>query len=451
VYDRFKWEGDISLKAVILAAGEGRRLYSKTRGYPKPLTRLLGLSIIERGILTARTVGITDFIIVVGYQGKKIMETLGDGSRYNVNITYVENPEWRRGNGVSLLKTKEFIDKPFILMMSDHVFDSSILKYLLEFDGRYECIIAVDRKPKEYIDIEEATKLKVRGDKIIDIGKKIDGFHGLDCGLFLMTPDIFDALEESISRGDETLSGGIKVLIDRGRVGYIDIKGAFWIDIDTPSDYSIAERQLLRNLIKPTDGPISKFLNRPISLSISKYLVNTDITPNTISFISFILSIPAAYLFFKNISYIYILLAGLLTQISSIIDGVDGEIARLKYQQSKYGARLDSCLDRYSDALIIFGMTHGYWILYGRGELIWFIGTAALIGSFMNSYTAIKYDTIIESRKTKSFRIGRDIRLFLIMIGAIANQILPTLIILAIITNLESLRRLYVMRDTSGS
>ena len=440
-----------NLKAIILAAGEGKRLYPKTKGNPKPLTHLLGLSLIERSILSAKTMGITDFIIVVGYKGSKIKDTLGDGSRYNVNISYIENPEWKRGNGVSLLKTKNFIKESFILMMSDHIFDPSIIKSLLKAkDGIYECIIAVDRTPKEYIDIEEATKVKLKGNQVVDIGKKIDDYQGVDCGLFLMTPAIFDALEGSIRRGDETLSGGIKVLIERKKVGYVDIKDTFWIDIDTPSDYNIAKKQLLKNLIKPTDGPISRFLNRPISLSISKYLVETHVTPNTITFISFLISIPAAYLFFKNTSYIYILLAGILTQISSIIDGVDGEIARLKYQQSKYGAWLDSCLDRYSDAIIIFGITHGYWIIYGNGELTWFIGTAALIGSFMNSYTAMKYDTFIETRKTNTLRIGRDIRLFIIMIGAIFNQLLFTLIILAIITNIESWRRLYIMRDISG-
>lgn len=442
-----------NLKVVILAAGEGKRLYPKTKGDPKPLTHLLGLSLIERNILSAKTVGITDFIIVVGYKGDKIKDALGDGSRYNVNISYIENHEWNRGNGVSLLKTKNFIKETFILMMSDHIFDPSIIKSLLKAkDGIYECIVAVDRTPKEYIDIEEATKVKLRGDWIVDIGKKIDEYQGVDCGLFLMKPAIFDALEESIRGGYKTtLSDGIKVLIERKKVGYIDIKNTFWIDIDTPSDYSIAKRQLLKNLIKPTDGPISRFLNRLISLSISRYIVETHVTPNTITFISFLISIAAAYLFFKNTSYTYILLAGILTQISSIIDGVDGEVARLKYQQSKYGSWLDSCLDRYSDAIIIFGITHGYWIAYGNGEIVWSIGTAALIGSFMNSYTAIKYDSIIKNSKRNLIRIGRDIRLFIIMIGAIVNQLLFTITLLAILTNMESVRRLYIMRDASGS
>jgi len=79
---------------------------------------------------------------------------------------------------------------------------------------------------------------------------------------------------------------------------------------------------------------------------------------------------------------------------------------------------------------------------------IWTIGFMALMGSFLNSYTAGKYDAM--SRKNikdvNRIRIGRDVRLFLIFIGALSNQILITLAIIAIITNFESIRRLIVLK-----
>ena len=134
------------MKALIVAAGKGSRLKNLTRNKPKPLIQLLGLSLIERVILTAKQAGIDDFVIVIGYLGDKIKEKLGNGEIYGVKISYIENKEWQRGNGVSVLKAKELLKENFFLLMSDHIFDAKILKELSQVklkDG--EGILVVDK------------------------------------------------------------------------------------------------------------------------------------------------------------------------------------------------------------------------------------------------------------------------------------------------------------------
>ena len=139
--------------------------------------------------------------------------------------------------------------------------------------------------------------------------------------------------------------------------------------------------------------------------------------------------------------------------VSSIIDGCDGEVARLKLKETLYGGWFDSVLDRYADAIIIFGLIYGYWTL-NNDIMIWIIGFIAMIGSFLNSYTADRYDTIFKKKiinvneiiDVNEIRIGRDIRLFIIFIGVLSNQVFLTLAILAVITNFESVRRLVVLR-----
>ena len=80
--------------------------------------------------------------------------------------------------------------------------------------------------------------------------------------------------------------------------------------------------------------------------------------------------------------------------------------------------------------------------------MIWTVGFAALMGTFLNSYTADKYDSLFKKKMSSGFeiRIGRDIRLLLIFVGALSNQIFLALAILAIMTNFESIRRLVVLR-----
>ena len=79
------------MKALIIAAGNGTRMQPVTRGRHKSLMPLLGLKIIERVILGAKEAGICEFVIVTGYKGKEIQEFLGEGNRYGVSITFVQN------------------------------------------------------------------------------------------------------------------------------------------------------------------------------------------------------------------------------------------------------------------------------------------------------------------------------------------------------------------------
>ncbi len=96
----------------------------------------------------------------------------------------------------------------------------------------------------------------------------------------------------------------------------------------------------------------------------------------------------------------------------------------------------------------MFGLT---WHAFagGAGSLVLFAGFLAIIGSFMLSYTADKYDRLMQRNfaSGKSWRIGRDIRVFLIFLGALLNQPFAILLLIAALMNAETVRRVWVSRD----
>lgn len=333
--------------------------------------------------------------------------------------------------------------------MADHNYDHRILDQLLKTKiGKDECILCVDKNPGDHLNIDDATKVRTMDHRIEAIGKDLSDYDCIDTGIFICNPIIFDVLEQSISKGDEGLSGGIKILAQQHKMRYMSLGDNFWIDVDDKTDRKNAELLICNKLKKDTDGPVSRILNRPISLRISKLLLKTGITPNQISVLSTIIGLVGTSFFFNG-EYFYLILGGIIIHIHSIVDECDGEVARLKLRQSKYGGWLDSVLDRYVDAAIILGLVYGYWSINGD-ITIWIIGFFALIGSFLNSYTSDKYDSIFkdgEMEKSSKFRMGRDVRLLLITIGALTNQILVILIILAVIANFEALRRLVMFRN----
>jgi len=435
------------MKCLIIAAGQGSRL--KSKGKVKPLVPLLGVPLIERVIRSAIEGGADEFYVITGYEREQVSNFLQQlAKRLNVPIIPIQNDDWQKENGFSVLKARDVMEEPFLLLMADHLFDPAIIQLLQKQpfnDG--DVLLAVDTdKNNPLVDMEDVTKVCIENGHIINIGKTIDDFNGFDTGIFLCSQAIFEALESACKiHNDTTLSAAIRVLAEDKHAISVQTN-RFWIDVDDKFAHQKAEKTLLDSLQgKSNDGPVSRWLNRPISTRISKFLVNFNITPNQISFVSFVLSMIAAGLFALG-NYWFLAIGGIVAQFASIIDGSDGEVARLKYLSSDYGGWLDAVLDRYSDAFLLFGLT---WYVYSQDLSPWALGIGflAIIGSFMLSYTADKYDNLMKKRTKKGLRMGRDVRVFLMFLGAILNQAYTVLIVIAVLMNLETIRRMVICKN----
>jgi len=434
------------MKCLIIASGKGTRLVSKSK--LKPLAFLVGIPLIARVILLARKAGLDDFYVVTGYNGKRLRDYLKSFSKKrNIKITCLHNDEWEKDNGLSVLRAADTINDNFILLMSDHIFNEEIIRELKneEIDNN-EVILAVDKNVKgnHFVDEKDVTKVFIKNNRIIDIGKDLKEYNAYDTGIFLCSPAIFSAIEESARRGDTSLSGGIRVLAKRNNIKSRDVDGKYWIDVDDETKLKQAEKHLMKGLIqKPSDGFISRNINRPLSTLITKLLIRTKIKPNYVSISCFGMSVIGALFFFLG-GYINLLTGAILAQLSSVIDGCDGEIARLKFLETEFGGWFDAVLDRYADAFLLFGLIYHTFQVTGNLSII-FIGFMAIIGSLINSYTADKYDSFMKSKVHRHFRIGRDLRIFIIFLGGVLNLPILALLAIAIIMNIENMRRVVVL------
>lgn len=90
---------------------------------------------------------------------------------------------------------------------------------------RESLYLAVDKKIKRIFDLDDATKVKSREGRIVDIGKTIPEYDAVDTGLFICPPGIFEALEGAQVRGDCSLSDGVRAMAERGQARTVDIGG----------------------------------------------------------------------------------------------------------------------------------------------------------------------------------------------------------------------------------
>ena len=167
------------------------------------------------------------------------------------------------------------------------------------------------------------------------------------------------------------------------------------------------------------EGPVSRYLNRRFSVPIAQVLAGTPLTPNQVSVIAFLITLGALGLLGagRNIE------AGVIIQVSSIVDGVDGDLARAKGMATRFGGLFDAALDRYADVAIAGGMAwwafeHEDW----RQPLV--VGLAAAVGFLMVSYSRARLERE-GGMGVASDLLGiasRDVRLLVLAVGAVAGQ-----------------------------
>lgn len=292
--------------------------------------------------------------------------------------------------------------------------------------------MAVDKNLDSVLDVDDTTKVMIKDGKAIAINKILEEYNAYDTGMFVCSPDIFNILEKTTSHGKNSLSDGMRVVASEGRLRTLDVEGRLWADCDTWEDIKFARKKFIKSLAKGEDGIISKRFNRKVSTLISKYLVNTPITPNTVSFIILLLAIPTFFLLAMG-TYPWLIFGGILTQFMSVLDGCDGELARMKFKESNWGGFLDANLDKYIDTAVIAGMTLGYLKITGNAWIIP-ISLFVIFGLGLDGYMPNKFQVMTGKRLNfytlKFINIKRDARLLILSLGAILNLVLPSFLIL---------------------
>jgi len=230
---------------VIVAAGMGLRL--REIAPQKPLAPLLGAPLISRVIDCALEGGATEFVVVTGYEGAKLEKFLYSlAASRGLRLSCVRNPDWRGSNGLSVAAAGPVVSGEFLLLMSDHLFDPQIVRELLDAGlGGAAVRLAVDRRlDSPLVDLEDVTRVDVDpSDRIRRIGKLIGEYNAFDTGIFLASPLLIQAIEQSVAAGGiGSISEGMQRLAAEGLAEAFDIGDRFWIDIDDPAAFGRAEQ-----------------------------------------------------------------------------------------------------------------------------------------------------------------------------------------------------------------
>jgi 1L-myo-inositol 1-phosphate cytidylyltransferase len=232
--------------ALIIAAGYGTRLREISQS--KPLTPIAGVPMLELAVRQVRAAGVERVVVVTGHNAIEIEKFLPSlSARVGIPVVSERVLHWSTPNGHSVVAGAARIDGDYLLVMADHLFETGILERLARQGTRSRGVtLAIDRRlDNPLIDPADATWVKTDADGRIEaIGKTIPEYDAADCGAFLATPELAQAIRSAIANGAAgSLSEGMQRLADAGRAATMDIGAAWWLDVDDPRAHAIAEAE----------------------------------------------------------------------------------------------------------------------------------------------------------------------------------------------------------------
>ncbi len=244
---------EMDMEAVILAAGEGRRMRPLTSVRPKVMLPIAGKPIIEHLIGELKAAGIMDFIIVIGYHDETIRDYFADGTGWGVNIQYVTQRR-QLGTADALLRVENLIEDTFLMLNGDTIVDAKDIKQLIACGGITMGVIEVDN-PEEYGVVE------TEGGHVTRITEKTPEPRSklVNAGVYLLNECIFDALKETgiSKRGEFELTDSLQLLIDSGETVRWSRIGK-WVDVSYPWDLLRANESMMECINPVIEGDMEE-------------------------------------------------------------------------------------------------------------------------------------------------------------------------------------------------
>ena len=229
--------------ALILAAGRGRPVADPET--PNCLASVAGGPLILRTLRALASAGIRRVGIVVGWKGaalRRRIETLcASEPGFSLEVLFLDNPDWDKPNGLSVLAARSFVTERTLLVMADQIAAPHLVAELAALPAAGETtVLAVDRDLSRVFDFDDATRVRLAPAQagqalrhVTSIGKDLLLHDAVSAGLFVMSPSLIACLDTLAATGSPSLTEGVAEAARRGLVESYEVAGAVWQDVDS--------------------------------------------------------------------------------------------------------------------------------------------------------------------------------------------------------------------------
>ncbi|HSN04554.1 MAG TPA: CDP-alcohol phosphatidyltransferase family protein [Nitrospira sp.] len=359
-------------------------------GVAGPLTSVVGIGLFQRAVLTLQRAGIRQLIVLAGQEEDQLKQALGRGPRVTIAVRWMPIREFPLDDPRTWDVLAEEVHGFCLIASARGLFSRPLIESLRR-DVQHGQAILVAQPAGRPGAGERRVPVTVRAERLLALGSARGEESGLVAGELLVVPSSLMQSGHAPDSTEDTIP--IRSWIERaardGRVRVLrtDVNPSEWYqDVRTQDDVPRAERRLFSSLKGEFEGFVDRYFNRKLSRWFTRVFLVLGLSPNAITMIATVIGILAAAEFGIG-TYSAGILAAALFQLAAVIDCCDGEVARLTFTESPFGAWLDIAMDNVVHMAIFAGIAVGAYQRAAGQDEAWIplaLGAAAIVGNALS-------------------------------------------------------------------
>lgn len=350
-----------------------------------PITQIVGIGLFARTVLTLQRAGIRQLIVLVGSEEEQLKQALLKGPRVTIPVRWMPIREFplddqRTWEGLAA-EAHGFC----LLSGVGGVFSRSLIEQLRQDVQDGQAIVVAQGR-------------RATAPELPSFDRRQEGTEdSVVADLVVLPASVLRGTAPEAPEAPEAGSLPVRRWLERasceGRLRVVTVgvdSGAWYQDVHNAEDIRRAERRLYSSLKGEFEGFVDRFFNRKLSRWFTRGFVAMGLSPNAITIVATVIGLAAAGLFGVG-TYAAAIAAALLFQFAAVIDCCDGEVARLTFTESPFGAWLDIAMDNVVHMAIFGGIAAGAFLHEVGSERSWIplaLGASAIFGNAL-SFTLV--------------------------------------------------------------
>lgn len=354
-----------------------------------PLTSIVGIGLFQRAVLTLQRAGIRQLIVLAGPEEDQLKQALGKGPRVTIPVRWMPIREFPLDDPRTWESLAAEVHGFALIASVNGVFSRALVEQLRrEVRDGQAMVVAHESTGRSEGRETRGLRLKVQSNRLTAFAPaRFDDSAPLAAELVVLPGSVMSAASDTMSEAGEV---PIRRWLERaavdGRVRVISTegKGSQWYqDVRTMPDVQAAEKKLFTSLKSEFEGIVDRYFNRKLSRWFTRLFLAVGVSPNSITILATAIGLVSAAVFGVG-TYTAGIVAALLFQLAAVIDCCDGEVARLTFTESPFGAWLDIAMDNIVHMAIFAGVAAGLYVTQVGQDHAWTtlaLGAAAVLGN----------------------------------------------------------------------
>jgi phosphatidylglycerophosphate synthase len=368
-----------------------------------PLTSVVGIGLFQRTVLTLQRAGIRQLIVLSGSEEEQLKQALGKGPRVTIPVRWMPIREFPLDDPRTWEALAAEVHGFALVASVNSVFSRGLIERLRR-DVQDGHAIVVSQAPQGQVDqlLVQGMRSKASSGRPVIFPPRFDDPALRVAELVVVPASLMSSAHQGASeKGTPPIRQWLERAAADGRVRVVSAeekRGHWYQPVRTVSDIQAAEKKLFNSLKGEFEGFVDRYFNRKVSRWFTRLFLAMGLSPNSITVLAGLIGLVAAAGFGVG-TYSAGIAAALLFQLAAVIDCCDGEVARLTFTESPFGAWLDIVLDNIVHMAIFMGIAVGLYTNHIGQADEWVplaLGVAAALG------TGLSFVLVEKAQKVKA-------------------------------------------------